>query len=222
MSEPSEIANFMGAATATVTKMNLISDENQTEELVAAFLRHRSSFHRIAFGYLANAADAEDAVQDALLSAYKHRNQFRGQAQLQTWITAIVVNSARMQLRRRHRFLHLSLNQEAGESGALLPNLLIDTGPNPEQECRASDLADRTAQLVGRLSPPLRQAFQLRVCEGLEIREIASALGTPVGTIKARLSRARANLRHLARKKMGRRMATRARVKSLFAAVQRT
>ena len=65
-----------------------------------ALLRYWPSFYRSAFRYLGNAADAEDAVQDALLSAHKHLGQFRGQARISTWLTAIVINSARMQLRK--------------------------------------------------------------------------------------------------------------------------
>lgn len=195
------------AATAVLSKRDLTCDENEAQELAAVFSRCRSSFHRIAFRCLGNAADAEDAVQDALLSAYKHRNQFRGQAQLPTWVTAIVVNSARMQLRRRSRVLHLSLSQEPGEAETSLLNLLTDPRPNPEQECRASELTDRMADLVALLSPPLRQAIQLREFEGLAIREIASVLGLPEGTIKARLSRARTKLRGLVRRTIVRRRA---------------
>src|SRR5258707_15814121 len=61
------------------------------------------SFYRCAFRLLGNAADAEDAVQEALLAAYKHINQFRGQSQISTWLTAIVRNCALMQLRKRPR-----------------------------------------------------------------------------------------------------------------------
>jgi DNA-directed RNA polymerase specialized sigma24 family protein len=58
-------------------------------------------FYRCAFRLLGNAADAEDAVQEALLAAYKHINQFRGQSQISTWLTTIVRNCALMQLRKR-------------------------------------------------------------------------------------------------------------------------
>ena len=57
------------------------------------------SLYRYAYRLLGNTTDAEDAVQDALLAAYKHLNQFRGDAQLSTWLTTIVINCARMHLR---------------------------------------------------------------------------------------------------------------------------
>ena len=76
-------------------------DEKETRQMHEVLSRSLPSFYRKAYRQLGNAADAEDAVQDALLSAYKHLDQFKGQAQMSTWLTAIVINSARMQLRRR-------------------------------------------------------------------------------------------------------------------------
>src|SRR5689334_22928399 len=61
-------------------------------------------FHRKAYRYLGNTHDAEDAVQDAFLCAYQHLSGFKGQAQLSSWFTRIVINSARMQLRRRRHY----------------------------------------------------------------------------------------------------------------------
>jgi len=203
------------AATATLSRPVLTPDDSAAQELAAVFSQSRPSFHRMALRCLGNAADAEDAVQDALLSAYKHRGQFRGQAQLRTWITAIVVNAARMQLRRHRRIFYLSLSQELAEAETPLLGLLTDPRPNPEQQCRSSELADRTAHLIELLSPLLREALQLREFEGLTIREIANRLGLPEGTVKARISRARTKLRHLVRKTLGRRITTRAGIKTL-------
>jgi RNA polymerase sigma-70 factor (ECF subfamily) len=70
------------------------------------------SLYRGAYRLLGNAADAEDAVQDAVLSAYTHLDQFRGQSKMSTWLVAIVHNSARMQMRRRLRhvpYSHINL-----------------------------------------------------------------------------------------------------------------
>jgi RNA polymerase sigma-70 factor (ECF subfamily) len=80
-------------------------------------LSHRlPSFYRYALRLLGNAAEAEDAVQDALLAAYRHIDQFRGQSQMTTWLTTIIRNCALMQLRKRPGRIHLSLDQQvAGE-----------------------------------------------------------------------------------------------------------
>jgi RNA polymerase sigma-70 factor (ECF subfamily) len=82
----------------------------RAQELDSVVSRYLPMFYKRAFRFLGNATDAEDAVQDALLSAYKHLGQFRGQAQLSTWLTTIVTNAARMQLRRR-RGSYLSLDE---------------------------------------------------------------------------------------------------------------
>ncbi len=96
-------------------RVDLPIDEKGNREMQDVLSRSLPSFYRKAYRQLGNAADAEDAVQDALLSAYKHLDQFKGQAQMSTWLTAIVINSARMQLRRRPRQIHLSLDERFGE-----------------------------------------------------------------------------------------------------------
>jgi RNA polymerase sigma-70 factor (ECF subfamily) len=167
----------------------------RTQEMQDTLLRCLPSFHRRAYRYLGNAADAEDAVQDALLAAYKHLGQFKGQAQLSTWLTAIVTNSARMQLRRRPREIHLSLDEQLGdEEQFCLSQRLADRGPTPEEECRKSELRERLIQFLPQLSPPLRKAFQLRDLDGLTTRETARFLGVTDGTVKAQLARARTKL----------------------------
>jgi RNA polymerase sigma-70 factor, ECF subfamily len=170
----------------------------EMEELVSV---RRAWFYRNAYRVLGNEADAEDAVQDALFSAFRHLEQFRGQSQMSTWLTAIVSNSARMQLRRRSRQIHTSLDERVGEDGEyFLSEGLAQRGPNPEDQCRHSELNARLKNLVAQLSPPLRKAFQLRDLDGLTTSEAAHILGVPVGTVKAQLARARAKLRQSLRR----------------------
>lgn len=173
-------------------------NDNAGEEMNQALRRCRASFFRNAYRFLNNEADAEDAVQDALLSAYKHIDQFRGEAQMSTWLTAIVYNSARMQLRKRQRQIHVSLDEPLGEDQELTPSdSLTDGRPNPEDEYRESELHARVRGFVTHLSPTLRKTFELRAFDGLSINEAARILGVPNGTVKARLARARAKLRRL-------------------------
>ncbi len=156
-------------------------------------------FYRCAFRVVGNAADAEDAVQEALLAAYKHINQFRGQSQISTWLTTIVRNCALMQLRKRSRHIHFPLDQQLGEEQPRsLREELADERPGPEDEFRASELTVRLRKCTALLSPTLRRTFQLRVVDGLSIFETARILGVPHGTVKAQLARARAKLsRHM-------------------------
>lgn len=120
---------------------------------------------------------------------------------MSTWLTAIVTNCARMQLRRRPRQTHLPLDEPFGEEQEYsLSERLADRGPSPEDECRKSELHMRLTQFAVQLSPPLRTAFQLRDLDGLSTSEVAHILGVPVGTVKAQLARARAKLRQLMRR----------------------
>jgi len=175
--------------------------EKETRELQDVFSRYLPLLYRTAYRYLGNTADAEDAVQDALLSAYKHLDQFRGQAQISTWLVAIVSNCARMQLRRRPRQLHLSLNEQFGnEQGYTVSDRLADCGPSPEEAYQDAELHERIMQFAEELSPPLRRAFQLRDLDGLTTSEAAQILGVVDGTVKAQVARARAKLTRLVRR----------------------
>jgi RNA polymerase sigma-70 factor (ECF subfamily) len=175
--------------------------KKETRELQNAFSRCLPLLHRTAYRYLGNAADAEDAVQDALLSAYKHLDQFRGQAQMSTWLVAIVSNCARMQLRRKPRQVHVSLNEQFGDDqGYTVSDRLVDCAPSPEEEYRKAELHERLMQFAEELSPALRRAFQLRDLDGLTTSEAAHILGVVDGTVKAQVARARAKLTRLVRR----------------------
>jgi RNA polymerase sigma-70 factor (ECF subfamily) len=158
-------------------------------------------FYRQAYRVLGNRADAEDAVQDALLAAHTHLDQFKGQSQMSTWLTAIVLNSARMGLRRRLRHIHLPLDEPIGEVQAIsISERLADARPNPEDEYRNAEMTTRLTRLHSRLSSTLRKTFQLRAIDGLSIRETAQVLGIPHGTVKAQFARARKKLKELMRR----------------------
>jgi len=186
--------------------------QSHVEEFADVVRRRLPGFHQQALRRLGNAADAEDAVQDALLSAYTHLHQFKGRAQMSTWLTAIVINSARMKLRRRPRQLHIPFDgQDGGEKHFALSETLSDRRPNPEEIRRKREFQERITQCSARLSPSLRRTFQLRDVDGLSIRETAKAMEVPHGTVKARLARARADLKQKLRVSLGEKAAVGAR-----------
>ncbi len=155
--------------------------ERGTQEMQDALSRYRPVFYRKAYQYLGNASDAEDVVQDALLSAYKHLDQYKGQAQMSTWLTAIVVNCARMHLRRRPRQAALSLDERFGEDEQYrLSDVLADATPSPEAKCRESELRRHLMQFVAELSPSLRKAFEVARLGGAD-HQRASASGSVRG-----------------------------------------
>jgi RNA polymerase sigma-70 factor, ECF subfamily len=162
------------------------------------------SLHRGAYRVLGNTADAEDAVQDALLAAFSHLDQFRGQAKMSTWLGAIVHNSARMQLRRRLRHIQVPLDEPmGGAEESFVAERLADRRPSPEDEYRSTELARRLTHFQSRLTPTLRKTFQLRDIDGLSIREAARILGVPLGTVKAQSARARKKIKQLMRRALG-------------------
>ena len=166
------------------------------QELTDVITSHSLRFRRIALCQLGNIADAEDAVQDALLSALMHVDQFKGQAKMSTWLIAIVINSARMKLRRRYAQVQVALDESCGEQ-EVFADRVSDFRPDPEEACRKRQVAERLAHATSRLSPSLRTTLRLRDIYGLSIRETAHLLGVPAGTVKARLSRARTRLRQI-------------------------
>jgi RNA polymerase sigma-70 factor (ECF subfamily) len=179
----------------------IASEEGAAQQLDQILVHGLATLYRRAYRLLRNAPDAEDAVQDALLAAYTHLDQFRAQSQVSTWLTSIVLNCARLQLRRRTRHTHVSLDESAGKLQPVsVSEQLADHRPNPEDECEASELSARLTHLHSQLSPTLRRTLQLRDVDGLSIRETARILGVPTGTVKAQSARARKRLKELMRR----------------------
>jgi len=166
---------------------------NEFQEVVSQKL---SLFYGRAYRYVRDPHDAEDAVQDAFLSAYKHLDQFKATAKMTTWLTTIVTNSALSQLRRKPRHSHVSLNEQLNEEQDYsLLDTLADASPNPEDDCVIRESHGFLMQFLSGLSPSLQEAIQLRYLDGLSMSEASRILGVPTGTMKARLWRARNQLK---------------------------
>jgi RNA polymerase sigma-70 factor (ECF subfamily) len=179
--------------------------QSGVEELTNIFVDRWQSLYRIAMRQLENVADAEDAVQDAFLSAYKHLDQFKKQARMSTWVTTIVINSARMKLRRRPRNVHVFLSDQSQDHDTeQVLEMLRDHRPNPEEVSQGNELAERAERFTTLISPTLRRTFQLRAVLGLSIRDTAEILGVPNGTVKAQTARARSKLKLLMQSSVGR------------------
>ncbi len=175
-----------GAARPTIPELRM-----EFEKIVQQGLPR---FRRVAMRCLRNPEDAEDAVQDAMLSAFRHIAAFDGRARLSTWVMAIVINAVRMQLRRRPRCHIVSLDQATQEGQWAISEVLADPRPTPEQTVAHSELRDLAARLTCGLPAAQRAAIRLRQLDGLSIREAAEKLGVPEGTLKAQLARGRAEL----------------------------
>jgi RNA polymerase sigma-70 factor, ECF subfamily len=164
----------------------------ELEQLVS---REYRTFTRRAARYLDNSHDAEDAVQDALLSAYQHLSTFKNQSKLSTWLTTIVINAARAQRRRRKPGFSYEQLLEAVERPALIVKLSQDKRPSPEEIHGRNEVSHLLLAFVDQLSPIYRRAVYLFYFYGLNTADASDALGIPVPTFKAQLGRARKQLR---------------------------
>lgn len=170
------------------------SDRGSVEALTALIERQRPSLLRIAWRRCGNREDAEDALQEAFLSAYRHLDQFDGRAQLSSWLTRIVINAATDQVRRQLARPSVALAEQA-EEGAVCSPLLPDPAPNPEQRYVQTERRHLIERLSQRLPKPWRDTVHLRVLEGYSTRETAQKLGVAEGTIKTHLFRAHRQLK---------------------------
>lgn len=141
-----------------------------------------------------NREDAEDALQDTFLRAYKALHAFEERASFYTWVTTIAINSALMILRRRRIRSEVSFDRP-GETEQDLPDFdFKDRGPTPEHICVYRQRYAHTLRSIRKLQPRLRQVIEMQMMDKCSAREIAQALHISEAAVKSRLSRARARL----------------------------
>jgi len=144
--------------------------------------RYRKSALALAYQMLGNVEDAEDAAQEAFVRVFQAMPQFRGQAAFSTWLYRIVTNTCLARIRKRR-------------SNAPLETLSEPAGADSPSDRVTDGLLTR--QVLRQMSPGLQAVLLLRVEGGLSYREIAEALGLPIGTVRSRLSKARIAFRKL-------------------------
>jgi RNA polymerase sigma factor (sigma-70 family) len=171
-----------------VVRQVLAGDKTAFGELID---RHRAEALLLARRLVRASHEAEDVVQEALLRAFLSLDRLRAADRFRGWLLGIVVNIARS---RRRVPLAYSLEDVAG--GRLIHDAaLLDPMPSPEVVQESLELHRLVDEAIAALPSEQRTTVQLHYVEGLKLWEIASLLGSPLGTIKARLHRARAQLR---------------------------
>jgi RNA polymerase sigma-70 factor (ECF subfamily) len=152
---------------------------------------------RVADCVLHNCQDSEDALQDGLLSALRHINQFKGNSQFSTWLFSIVRNSALAKLRKHRAHSIVSMDDQGSEddteSGA--QGLLADPGPDPELGCAQAEMSWMFARTLEGLPANYRAIIRLCDFEGFTGKEAAQRLGLSVSALKAQHHRARRAIR---------------------------
>ena len=168
----------------------------------ALFSRYQRPLFQTALRVLGNAEDAEDALQDGLLSAFQNLKRFEGRSQFSTWLTRIVINAALMRRRSAKARPAVSLDETPREDELPATERYADDGPTPEQVFAGTEIREMINSNLDELSPLLRTAFLLREVEGYSTGEAAKKLGVTENTLKARLWRAR----HQLANRLGRRL----------------
>ena len=158
---------------------------------------HRDGILRLTQRILRNREDAEDAVQTAFLFALRNLDGFQGRSRFSSWLTRIALNAAFMRLRSSRRRSETSLD-EMFERDTAAKFQVADARPTPEQQCSAQEFRLLFNKALHRLGPIYADVLHLFHVQELSAKEVARILGVPVGTVKARLHRARSRLsRHL-------------------------
>jgi RNA polymerase sigma-70 factor (ECF subfamily) len=156
--------------------------------------RHNRRLYRIARSVLRDEADAEDALQEAYLAAYRAIGSFRGEASLATWLSRLVLNHCLARRRREHR--------RAGIV-AIVPESTVTEDQHdfaqdvetPDRALVRSELRELLERKVGELPEAFRTVFMMRCVEELTVEETAELLNIPEATVRTRHFRARSLLR---------------------------
>jgi RNA polymerase sigma-70 factor, ECF subfamily len=149
-----------------------------------------------AIAILNNRADAEEVAQEAVLKAFANLAQFRGEAKFSTWLIQITINEARVRLRKDRRHLYESVDEhQTDEEGEHFPKDFADWREVPSETLQREELRQALKQAIARLAPKYREVLILRDVQQLSTEETAQVLGISEGNVKARLLRARLQMR---------------------------
>jgi RNA polymerase sigma factor (sigma-70 family) len=155
-------------------------------------LHYQDTVYNVAYRIMRDPASADDATQEAFISAYKAIKSFRG-GNFKSWLLRIVTNSCYDELRRRKRRPQSSLDEITEEIES--PSFMADDRDTPEDMRQRVELVDAVKRCLDELPDEQRVAAVLCDVEGREYQEIAEIMSISLGTVKSRISRARSKLR---------------------------
>ncbi len=158
-------------------------------------LAYQDLVYNQAFRMIGEEESADDATQNAFISAYNHLGSFRG-GSFKAWLLRIVTNACYDELRRRKRRPTIPLEplDDAGEE-VESPSWIVDPADRPEEQVLRIELQNAIQHCLDKLPDDFRSAVVMVDVQGLDYSEAAESIGTPIGTIKSRLARARLRLR---------------------------
>jgi RNA polymerase sigma-70 factor (ECF subfamily) len=164
----------------------LAGDRRAFESLVR---RHERRVFRVSVAVLGNPEDAEDAMQDTFVKAYRHLGQFRRESKFTTWLTRIAINEAIQKRQGRRDFI--GLDDSLGKDKLFLPRRTEPWQADPESLYGKQEFRQIIESAIRDLPVIYREVFVLRDIEEMTAEEAADAIGITVGALKSRLLRAR-------------------------------
>jgi RNA polymerase sigma factor (sigma-70 family) len=168
------------------------NDPERARRFRDAALPYLDDAYTLARYLLRDPTEAEDAVQECFLRAFKHFDSYRGPA-IKPWLFAILRNVCRAEFARRASAPTADIDDLP--DGAQQKPLWHEASETPETQMLQRRDATAIRRLVAALAEPFRETFVLREIHNLSYREIADIVEAPVGTVMSRLARARALLR---------------------------
>ncbi|HXR56585.1 MAG TPA: RNA polymerase sigma factor [Casimicrobiaceae bacterium] len=166
------------------------------QAFAALMRRYNRRLYRTARAILKDDGAAEDAVQEGYVAAWRHIGEFRGDAQIATWLTRIVVNQALQALRRTRREQVVVLFDEPPAERSTDDANPDSLAPGaPEKTMLRAEMRRLIERKIDDLPEAYRTVFMLREVEDMTVEETAAALGIPTATVRSRLFRAKARLR---------------------------
>jgi RNA polymerase sigma-70 factor (ECF subfamily) len=190
MNEYAKAHNTGGEDDLALIELVLAGDRRAFEPLVR---KHERRVFRVALAVLGNVEDAEDAMQDTFVKAFRHLDQFRRESRFTTWLTRIAVNEALQ--KRQARKVSVSLDESSDVGSKSLPGRFEPWTSNPEKLYGKQEIRQLVEGAIQALPPIYRETLVLRDIEGMSAEEAAEALGVTVPALKSRLLRARLILR---------------------------
>jgi RNA polymerase sigma-70 factor (ECF subfamily) len=157
--------------------------------------RYQDKVYRLSYKILRHEDDAAEALQDALLSAYRGLKNFKAESTFSTWLYRVATNAALMKYRKR-RDGHVSLERSQSDNEDAEPLALPDWSAQPLDELLDTETREVMQEGIDRLPEELRVVFVLRDVEGLSNGEVSEVLDLSIPAVKSRLHRARLQLRN--------------------------
>jgi RNA polymerase sigma-70 factor (ECF subfamily) len=180
-----------------IDKLALVkyAQEGDLDAFNRLVLIYQDQAYNLAYRMLGDEDSAEDATQNAFISAYRNLNSYRG-GSFRAWVLRIITNNCYDELRRRKRRPVTPLEPETEDEEEIeSPRWLADDSPSPEEKAERAEMERAIQHCLGDLPEEFRSVAVLVDVQGMDYEEVSTVIGKPLGTIKSRLARARLKLR---------------------------